>query len=270
MRIKYIFAWIAAFLSMPIFTSPGIQFLNVFRKRINYEETPTFLIGTIYCNCLAWYAYGDLIFSKPLITCSFLGLCFTSLYIIIYLFYEIKKYLFDVILNIIIIFSGTGAVYRTLTIILPDTAIVGKVCVLTSLISLMHPLYLICKVFKEKNYKLISLMVSQFTILSSIFWIIYGFLEWDFYIVCPNIFNVFVAIIQIFVRKNYKVRYSTIEQAGTSTIEIEIETMGDDDISKKKDNNNVNIDDENVEEGGKMISKPVKIASKKEFQETTI
>ena len=267
MRVKIIISWIAAIPSMVVFATPVTQFINVLKGRLWYQDAPIFLVATIYCNCLIWYIYGDLIYCIPLKVCNFFGLCFSLLFSIIYLSYEIKKFFFDVFLNTVIIFTGTWAIFRTFTILLPDLGIVGKACTLTSLISLSYSLHLIYRAAKENNSRLISLHVAIFTILSGIFWVIFGFIEWDFYIVYPNLFTIFVAFAQIIVWINNKVKYTKIGQiAGSSDIKIEIESIGDNNSSKKTNSIGVNVDEESREEGDKMKVNQVKIVTRKEFQ----
>ena len=263
MQIKNILGWIASVSSAIVFAAPANQFIKVVKGNLNYDDVSTILVGTIYCNCLAWYIYGDLIFNKPLKTCNLLGCCLSLLFIIIYLAYEIKKYIIDAILNAMIVSIGTWASYRILTIILPNPAIAGKVCFATSFIALMYPLHLIYRAIKENNYRLISFEVAALTMTSGFFWAIYGIIEWDLYIFYPNLFSAFIAFIQIIIIKSYKIKYSTREQVGSPTIEIEIESNGDNDASKKQNSVDVKTDEGNFEEEGKMIAKPVKFAMEK-------
>ena len=179
MLAEDVIGWIATALSLIVFIAPSAQFLNVIKGRLDYEDSPTVLIGTIYCNCLAWYSYGDIIFSNQMKTCNFIGFLISSLFIIIYLFYEVKKFLTDAILNALIILSGSWAFYRALIYILAEPSTVGIVCTLTYLLALLYPLYLIYRVVKEKNYRLISYVVSGSSISSAVFWAIYGIMERD-------------------------------------------------------------------------------------------
>ena len=259
---KFIISLIASIASGTVFASPMTQFIKVLKGSLKYQDAPTFLVATIYCNCLVWFIYGDLIIYLPLKVCNFFGLCFSLLFSTIYLAYEIKEYYFDVFLNIVIIFIGTWASYRTFTILLPIPSIVGKVCILTSLLALSYPLYLIYRVTKEKKNKLISLQVTVFSILSGVFWVIFGYIERDFYIVCSNLFVILVGIAQIIVRKKYKVKYTNIGQiTGSSTIEIEIESIEDDNKYKTTETIEDKISDDSGEEGDEMTVNPVIIVT---------
>ena len=264
MSTKDIFGWIATALSLPIFASPAIQFMQVIEGSLSYEESPTFLVGIIYCNCLAWYSYGDLIFSQQVKTCSILGCVLSLIFSIIYLAYEAKKYLFDALLNAVIIFTASWAAIRTFTIIIVDPAIVGQVCAVTFLIVLTYPLYLMYRFTKEKNYKLISVLVAESTVAGGVCWAIYGFLERENYILYPNLLAIFVGVAQIIVRKNYKANFPTIDDANEAST-IGIEASPDDDNPKKRNSVEDRIDEENGEERDKIKSKPVKIVTEKEI-----
>ena len=268
MLTEDVIGWIATALSLIVFIAPAPQFLNVLKGKLDYEDSPTVLIGSIYCNCLAWYSYGDIIFSDQMKTCNFIGFLISSIFIIIYLCYEIKKFLTDAILNALIILTGSWAFYRALIYILADPSSVGKVCTLTHLIALSYPSYLIYRVVKEKNYTLISYVVSGASILSGIFWGIYGIMESDIYIPVLYFLGVCVAISQIVVSRVYKNKYPTIEQAPEAST-VGIESTGDDEISKKPETAEVKIDEES-EEKGKIKAKPVKIVTKSETKETPV
>ena len=266
MPFQDIFGWMGAVSSTIVYAAPVTQFINVVKGRLNYEETPTFLIGTIYCNCFTWYSYGYFVFSIQVKTCSFLGCILSLLCSIIYLSYEVKNYLKDAILNASIIFTGTWAAYRTYFILFGDDSVVGKACIITSLVALTHPLFLIYRVFREKNYRIIPLEITELNIFGGICWIIYGYMEWDNYIVFVNLLIIFVAVAQIIVVKKYKIKYPSIEQAAAQISTIEIESTGDYDNSKKQDTGEVKIDEESVYEKEKIKAKPVKIVTKKESE----
>ena len=262
-----VFGWVATGLSAVVFCGPAAEFFNVFKGRLSYEDTSTFLIGTTYCNCLAWYVYGNLIASKQVKFCNLGGCCISLLFTVIYLAYEIKKYLTDTILNALIVFTGSWAAYRALTIILANPPNVGKVCIGTAGIALICQLNLVYRVIREKNYKLVSVTVAVFTILSGLCWDIYGFMEKNYYIVCANSLYVLVAIIQIVVSRIYKKKYPTIEQIREIST-IGIESTGEDESSKKQASASVKIGEES--EGEIIKAKPVKITGKPESQETPV
>ena len=253
-----VIGWIAASLTAVIFLSPLSQFINLFKGRIEYEDAPMVLIGIIYCNCIAWYVYGKLVFASHIQTCCIVGCGLSLFFIIIYLAYEIKKYFTDAVLNTLIVFTGTWAAYRALTINLADPVLVGRVCIAIFVVFLMYPLHLLYRVIKEKNYTLVSMIFSIFIIVPGILWAIYGFFANDYFIISPSFLAVLVGIVLIVVRNNIKNKYHTIEHAPEIST-IDIENIDDENFKKLEKNK---ISEESLEEGEKIKVEPVKIINK--------
>ena len=68
-----------------------------------------------YVNCFLWMIYGDLVFSETIKTTNKIAwlICFVAMKI--YLIYERKKFLLDSILNLLIIFMASWAVFKYLS-----------------------------------------------------------------------------------------------------------------------------------------------------------
>ena len=207
MFLEDIFGWIGVGFSILIYLSPAISFIKVYKGKLDYEDTPTVVIGTTYCNCLVWYIFGILVLSEQIKYCSIIGSFICTIFIIIYLIYEIKKYLTDAILNALIIFTGTWAAYRALSIIFPDFEIVGKVGICTTIISLLCPLQLIYRVTKVKNYRLIPIISTILTILGSICWIVYGSIIKETYLIISHSLIIFVGICSCYTWKYFKTNF---------------------------------------------------------------
>ena len=208
MSAHNIFGWIATAFSSVVFTVPINKYINLFKGQLNYEDLPIYSLGAAYSNCFLWYLYGKLMFSHQLRVCNIIGCGFSLFFITVYLAYEIKKFIIDTVLNALIIFTGTWTAYRTFTSIVTDRPTVGKICIITTLFVLFSPLNLIYRVISEKNYKLISLPIAIFTIFSGVFWVIYGFLRHNFYIICANLIISLVGVLQIIVSEIYKKKIS--------------------------------------------------------------
>ena len=269
MSTQDIIGWIATGSSAIVYAAPAEKLFNVFKGHFNYEDLSTGFIGTTYINCFAWYFYGNLIYSKQLKICNLIGCGLSLFFTIIYLACEMKKFLTDTILNALIVASGTWTAYRTFSIILTDHYIVAKICIGTTLIALICPLYLIYRVINEKNYRLIPNVTVVFSILSGILWSVYGFMRNNYYIICLNLLVVFVGITEIVVSKIYKTKYPTIEQIREIST-IGIESSGDDENAKKTDSAAVKVGMESAEEGENIKAIPVKIVAKKESKETSV
>ena len=117
MDYKNIFGYIATGLSACFYCSLALPFFNVLRCKLNYEYTPIALINTIYVDSVAWYIYGEKSLCDQIKLCHTIGCCCTLVLIVIYLIFELKKYLVDSILNSLILILGTLVLHKGLTIV---------------------------------------------------------------------------------------------------------------------------------------------------------
>ena len=181
--------------------------------------------------------------------CISAGICLMLM--LIYLGYELKKYLIDSILNTLILVTGSWAVYRALTIVIDDDRVVGDICIGTTLIIFIFPLQIMYKVFKEKNYNLIPVLSSIIYLFSCLFWFLYAIFIKDFYLAFPNILGVILSSSEIALYLNCKKKYTGIGERDTIGT-IDIVTGANDD---KKEETPIKIDEQG--EG-----KPVEIVNK--------
>ena len=255
--VQECFGWAATAITVLSFLSPVFPYINVLKGKLNFEDTPAVLVTTCYVNYFCWYIYGDMIFSDQIKYCYMIGGIVNLVLMIIYLAYEVKKYLVDSILNTLILITGTWALYRALTIIIDDDRIVGKICIGTSCIVFLSPIQIIYKVIKEKNYILIPIYNCYMIFLYAICWVVYGIFITDFYVVFPNSIAIVLALIEIIIYLNYKRKYPAIgEREFSSTIGIE--TTSNEEPSKKEENT-LKMDEDTEAKGSE---KPVKIITK--------
>ena len=248
--------WLACGINALYFLAPVEPFFRVLRGKLNFEETPGVFVTTCYVNCFVWYVYGDMIFSDQVKYSNLIGACASLCLIVIYLIYELKKYLVDSILNALILITGTWAVYRALTIIIDDDRIVGKICIGTAVVMFLSPIQIVYKVMKEKNYYLIPIRSAFVYLFTCIVWIVYGILIEDFYLVCPHSIGIILFLVQIVVYFKFKRKYPAIsDKVFTSTIGIE--STGNEET--KKEETPIKIDEDNHPE---IKEKSVKIISK--------
>ena len=253
--VQEVVGWVAAGLTVLYYLAPVNPFFRVLKGKLNFEDTPGVFVTTCYVNCFVWYVYGDMIFSDQVKYSNGVAACVSLLLMIIYLAYELKKYLVDSILNALILITGTWAVYRALTIIIDDDRIVGKICIGTAIIVFLTPIQILYKVIKEKNYILIPFYPSLIYLFASIAWVAYGIMITDFYVVCPHVIGIVLSLVQIFIYLSYKRKYPAIgEREFSSTIGIE--TAGED---TKKEEAPIKIDEDIQPQ---VKEKPVKIVTK--------
>ena len=255
-KVQEISGWAAMAVTICSFIFPVFPYINVLRGRMSFEDTPSFFVITSYINYFCMFVYGDLVFSDQVKYCYMVGSIINCVLMVIYLIYEIKKYLVDTILNTLILITGSWALYRCLTIIIDDDRIVGKICVLTFLVVYITPVQILYRVLKERNYNLIPIYNCWLSICYSSLWIVYAILISDFYILFPNIVNIVLSLGQIVVYINLSRKYPAIGQKEFSST-IGIETTSNEEI--KKEGSRIKID-EDIEK--KMKEKPVKIINK--------
>ena len=246
------FGWTAVGLTVISFLTPVFPFLNVIKGKLNFEDAPIISVTTCYVNYFCWYVYGDMIFSDQLKYGYVIGSCIFGLLIVIYLIFEIRKYLVDTILNALILITGTWALYRALTIIIDDDRVVGKICIGTAIIVYVQPMQIIYKVIKEKNYGFIPIYNCYLSFLSSVCWLVYGIFITDFYVVFPYAIGIILSLVQIVIYLNYQKKYPIIGERDFSST-IGIETTPNEEV--KKEATPIKMDEMTEETEGK--EKPV-------------
>ena len=255
-NIEEIFGWVATSLTMCFFISPIIPFINVMRGKLNYEDTPIIIVSASYVNCFCWYIYGNMIKSDQVRLCNMVGAISSLILILIYLIFEIRKFVLDSILNALITITSSYALYNTLTFLIDDQSIIGKICNCTSIIVFLSPIQLIYRVIREKIYFLIPIYTAYVSFVTSSCWVIYGISFKNMYIVFPNTFGIVLAIVQIIVYFNYKNKFPNFGDKDNSTIGIESTVTED---GKKDEPTTIKIDEDN--QSNEKV-RPVKIVSK--------
>ena len=254
-KVQEISGWLAMAVTTCSFLFPVFPYLNVLRGRMNYEDTPSFFVISSYINYFCMYVYGDLVFSDQVKYCYLVGSIINCVLMVIYLVYEIRRYLVDTILNALILITGTWALYRCLTIIIDDDRIVGKICILTFCVVFITPVQILYRVLKERNYNLIPIYNCWVSLCFSSLWIVYAIFISDFYILFPNIINIILSLAQIAVYINLSRKYPAIGQREFSST-IGIETTSNEEIKNVEGQIKIDEDMDDKKE------KPVKIINK--------
>ena len=248
--------WIAGGLTICFYMIEITPFINVIRNKVQFNDTPIFYITASFFNYFLWFIYGEIIFDNAIKITNFIVSIICIFSIGIYLIYEIKKYFFDTILNILILSMVSWAIYRILTRVLDDDLVIGKICIGTSIIKDLDSIYIVYHAIIDKNYDLIKYIKQIFYILISFLWIVYGIITVDFNIIISYIFGIIFSLLQISIYLNYKKKYcsfnNNIRNSNISS-----------DINKNeeyiKEESSIKIDDYRQSE---EKQKPVKIIDK--------
>ena len=187
-----------------------------------------------------------MIFSSQIKLIYLVGLIASGFFISIYLYYKIREDAINTILNALLLGSGSYMIYTTFVYRIDDDIIIGRICAGSYCLIYFFPLIIIYRAFKHKNYKLIPFYKVLCSLFHSIFWIIYGIMIKEEYVVLPHYINLVLSPIQIALFYNYKKRYKIIEENdkdSDSTIEIssneETQKINKNKINKKKEKNYV-------------------------------
>ena len=219
--IQEVCGWIGCVMNLYFYVKPIMPFVSVIKGKKNFEESPGLYVTILYINSVCWYTYGELTFSDQMRISYIIGSIIYLGLICIYLYYEINKYLFDTILNILILITGTYSLYVGLAIILDEDQIAAKFCNVASLVYFFFPVQIIYKVINYKNYKIISVKDNIINIFTSSMWIVYGTLILENLLVYPHVINVILSFIQLYLYYNYKNKFPYIAEEESNTIGIE-------------------------------------------------
>ena len=166
--------WTAFAFSSYFLLYPGIPFYHVLKGKLNYEDAPGTYATLNYINCFCWFWYSDMLYSDQIRVIASIGMVASGFFIIVYLAYEIKKYVLDTILNALLITSISYLIYLSLNFTIEDDTIIGKICAGTHILIFYFPMRIIYRVLKEKNYMLIPFCQAWSSLFMSICWVIYG------------------------------------------------------------------------------------------------
>ena len=209
--------WIGCIVSTCYYIISVAPFYKVIQERINFEDSPGFFNSISYCNCFLWWLYGDLSFSDTVKATNFIALLICLFGMLIYIFYERKKYLLDSILNFLLIIMVSWSVFKYLIIEVDDPRVAGKLCFCTSIVVFSYFIYNIYKVIIDKNYALIKFTNITIYLINSMIWVCNGLSIKDFYIIIPNCLGVLISLVQIIVYLKYQSKYEGVSETNIYT-----------------------------------------------------
>lgn len=197
---KFNCGWLAFGLTVVLNLFPIVTFYNFYEKKINFENISASKIFSNYSNCLIWFFYGSLLFINEIKIANLISAIISFIFIIIYLFYEFKNYYLDCILNCIIVIIGTMTIYRWLGYIILERDIVGKICLASTIISILSQVPDIYASFKEKNNLSFHINYSIISLLTYLCWIIFGIKIGDYYLLIANSIRIISSLLFIILK----------------------------------------------------------------------
>ena len=253
--------WMAFGFTSYFLLYPGFPFYKVIKGKMNFEDAPGAYATVNYINCLCWFFYSELLVSDQIKVINLVGAVANGCFILIYLFYEIRKYLIDTILNALILGSGSYMIYLSLTVMIEDDTVIGKICTGTHCLLFFFPIRLIFRVIKQKNFMLIPFCSAWASLFMSVLWVLYGIMITEIYLVIPHCLSIVLSTVQIILFLNYRKKYPIIgekEFNSTSTNSIGIENTENDENRREEPK----IKDQNENNELNIKEKPVKIMEK--------
>ena len=217
------FGWLTASLTISFHLTKITPFINLITGKLDFKDIQTMYISSLFFNCLIWYIYGKTIFNYHIKIGFFVSGSICLFAIIIYLIFEIKKYIFDVILNIIILSMSSWAIYKYLIVVIDDDFFIGKIGICSSILLCVCSTCNLYSALKNKNCNLNKIINIFFYLIISFCWIVYAIITTDFYLSLNFILGLLISIIQISLYFNFKKKsfLNKIKDNSSSVISIE-------------------------------------------------
>ncbi|KAI3851495.1 hypothetical protein MKW92_008335 [Papaver armeniacum] len=201
---------IGSLISSGLFLSHIPTFYSIYKKRDAVEDFSPSPCLLAFISRALWVYYGTVHPNNLLVvTINGIGLVIEFSYLALYLIYASKKQRVKK--------SISGFVYYLVAMLLVinllpksrrDTA-VGMQCVLANNVLMWEvPCDVLLRVRRTKNLECMSFWLSLFGFLNSGYWLIYGLLRHDVYIVTCNVVNCVLGVVQLCVYAYYYFNYS--------------------------------------------------------------
>ena len=252
-------AWGACPLTIIYYIPKIIPYINILRRIVNFEDVQGLYITACYVECFLWYLYGDMLYNDQMKIGYMISMIICSISVIIYLYFESKKYFSDSILNFIIVYLTSWAFYKYITLEQSDNDILLVIlCAIASCVVDSFSVYTIHKVIKEKDYNLIQYKIEWIHLFGEIIWCLYGFIDKDFIMGISYGIGVSLSITQIHLYRKLRKKYPLKEK--DYKFKSNIDNIVNEDNKRVESTNQFNDTDDSM--SSKIKSKPVKIIGK--------
>ena len=217
-NIIEVFGLLSAIFSIILYFSPFPKYIKLCKRQIKYMFTPNLKIFGNYITCNNWLLYGYLLNNKYFMFCFLTGQFLSLICIFIFLLSLAKVKILKSLLFAGILLAYTPISYLLFVVIINDNDVIGYICAGFSLIFILDPILLIKRVIKYRNHRIISINLCLLKLISTICWIIYGFMIINFYVIIPNFFGLVLSLVLIFMWKILKKRKPAIEEVANYSI----------------------------------------------------
>lgn len=176
------FGYPACILTIILYLFQIIHYFDISNKAFKLNNIQLNKILFNYVFTFFWYFFGEMLYYEPIKVCNLVGLLTFLFLICLFIFYEFKKDMTNTLINIILVTIFTISFYHYFSYVAIEPKINGLICIGISVISYIYNIYLIIKVIKDCNLLLINISTEFISIIASILWYQYGYVNKDFYI----------------------------------------------------------------------------------------
>lgn len=203
--VQQIFNWIGTGTAILYFSSPLIQVIMLYKKKINIETIPLFLLITILFNCLFWIIYaiaGDDIIIPSLIS-NGIGLAINIVILFLYLYIFLEKTILPFIGYGLFVVNLLVEIFYLMKRYVVDKyhdknkTLVGFVATIIGVIMYASPATNIYKLFKTGNYQMLPIFTNVIGFFNTLIWLLYGVITRDATTIVSNSVSFLVNTIQI-------------------------------------------------------------------------
>jgi hypothetical protein len=204
--------WIASFFTVCFYIYLIYPCIKTIREKSFFEENLVIDLSTFQINSFLWHIYGDMIFCDQIKISYMIGSVISYILMIIVFANQIKKYDFNSIKNAVIIAFCSWGMYNSFNHKIDDEYLSGKFCVYFSIVFYLNPVCVIFNVFVNEDNGIIQIYKVIIYFLSSIFWLAYGIIIWDYYIKVLNSIGALISFTHILLYIIYKKKNPDLTQ----------------------------------------------------------
>ena len=219
-NINEVFGWSATCISIILHFSPIINYLKLCKGQISYNETPNLKVLVNYITSINWLIYGYLLRNKYIFFCNLFCSFLSIICVFTFLLFLAKLKLLKAFLFTMTLLVYTVINYLVFAELINNKEIIGYVCVILSIFLLINPFLIMKKVIRYRNYKYIPIKIYTLNLIGSICWIIYGFMIINFNLIIPNLIELVVSLILMFIWNLFKKRKPIVEDVANLSINI--------------------------------------------------
>lgn len=196
--------WIASFFTVCFYIYLIYPCIKIIREKSFFEENLVIDLSTFQINSFLWHIYGDMIFCDQIKISYMIGSVISYILMIVVFANQIKKYDFNSIKNAVIIAFCSWGIYNSFNHKIDDEYLSGKFCIYFSIVFYLNPVCVIFNVLVNEDTDIIQIYKVIIYFLSSIFWLAYGIIIWDYYIKVLNSIGALISFIHILLYIIYK------------------------------------------------------------------